>query len=96
MCRKLFHLIFATAISFEILVAIPRFSIKEGSCNTCHVNPTGGALRNDYASLVISSDELAMPTTAALVQLSDPGQLTDHLRIGADPVSYTHLRAHET
>ena len=84
MCRKLFHLIFATAISFEILVAIPRFSIKEGSCNTCHVNPTGGALRNDYASLVISSDELAMPTTAALVQLSDPGQLTDHLRIGAD------------
>ncbi len=71
-------------ISVEILVAIPRFAIKEGSCNTCHVNPTGGALRNDYASLVISPDELAMPKTAALVQLSDPGQLTDHLRIGAD------------
>mgnify|MGYP001239563485 CR=1 FL=1 len=82
--RKLFYLIFATTISFEILIAIPRFAIKEGSCNTCHVNPTGGALRNDYANLVISPDEIAMPKTASLVQLSDPGQLTDHLRIGAD------------
>ncbi len=76
--------ILAMAMGVNFLSAIPRFAIKEGSCNTCHVNPTGGALRNDYASLIISSDELPMPKSAALVQLTDPGQLTDHLRIGAD------------
>jgi len=66
------------------LTAIPRFGIKEGSCNTCHVNPTGGGLRNDYASLIISTDELPLRKTSSLIELDDPGQLTDHIRIGAD------------
>ncbi len=66
------------------LYAIPRFGIKEGSCNTCHVNPTGGGLRNDYASLIISTDELPIRKTSSLIQFNDPGQLTDHIRIGAD------------
>ena len=82
--RRLSRGIITVAVVIELLSAIPRFAIKEGSCNTCHINPNGGALRNDYAGLFISADELPIPKSAKLVQLNDPGQLTDHLRIGAD------------
>lgn len=73
------------ALFMQSLSAIPRFAVKEGaSCNTCHVNPTGGAMRNDYGILITSADELPMPKTASLLAFDDLGQLTDHLRIGAD------------
>lgn len=82
------RLLLRIAISFLLVQsasAIPRFAIKEGaSCNTCHVNPAGGALRNDYGMLITSADELPMPKTGSLITLDDVGQLTDHLRIGAD------------
>jgi hypothetical protein len=81
----LFRKIVISILLVQSASAIPRFAIKEGaSCNTCHVNPAGGALRNDYGMLITSADELPMPKTASLITLDDVGQLTDHLRIGAD------------
>ncbi len=83
--RVLFRKIVISILLVQSASAIPRFAIKEGaSCNTCHVNPAGGALRNDYGMLITSADELPMPKTASLITLDDVGQLTDHLRIGAD------------
>ena len=83
--RRLFHRIAISILLIQSVSAIPRFAIKEGaSCNTCHVNPAGGALRNDYGVLITSADELPMPKTSSLITLDDVGQLTDHLRIGAD------------
>ena len=83
--RRLFRRIAFFFLLVQSVGAIPRFAIKEGaSCNTCHVNPAGGALRNDYGMLITSADELPMSKTSSLITLDDMGQLTDHLRIGAD------------
>ena len=83
--RRLFRRIAFSFLLVQSVGAIPRFAIKEGaSCNTCHVNPAGGALRNDYGMLITSADELPMSKTSSLITLDDMGQLTDHLRIGAD------------
>ena len=46
-------------IIFNLLLALPRFSIETStSCMSCHVNPNGGGMRNDYGSNVFSLDEL--------------------------------------
>ncbi len=55
-----------TIITFFFLAAdaafaLPRFSILTGmSCINCHVNPTGGELRNSYGSSDFTDDHLSM------------------------------------
>lgn len=73
------------------LLAVPRLAVQNGvSCITCHLNPTGGGLRNEYGSSVVSLDEL--PLLSPSKQPAFTGALSDHLRVGMDfrMQSYVH------
>jgi len=65
---------------FTALYGLPRFAVQEGaSCNLCHVDPTGGGLRNDYG-MAVSSAELSKTEKSS----SFTGMITEHLQIGGD------------
>jgi hypothetical protein len=69
----------------QIVWCIPRFAVMNGtSCNLCHVNPAGGALRNDHGTTVFALDELpVVPWQKYAVEEWD-GMLGDRVRIGGD------------
>jgi hypothetical protein len=63
--------------------AEPYLAVQEGyKCNVCHVNPTGGGLRNDfgltYAKVLLPAETI----DNALDSWS--GKITDRLRVGGD------------
>lgn len=61
--------------------AIPRFTAREGTiCGACHVNPSGGGMRNAYGSQVF--ERLNLPVTR-LGKVWGPPEVGP-LRFGAD------------
>ena len=67
------------------LMALPRFSVEEGSsCLSCHVNPTGGGMRNDYGSSVYNLDELTLRKWISNGDENWDGFVTDHIQIGGE------------
>jgi len=60
--------------------ALPRFAIRTGmTCGTCHVNPTGGGMRSEFARNVFARQWLASsPGPAADVDLGE------HVAVGGD------------
>jgi len=63
--------------------AEPYLAVEEGyKCNVCHVNPTGGGLRNDfgltYAKVLLPAETLDNSID------SWSGKITDRLRVGGD------------
>ncbi|MBI2892980.1 MAG: hypothetical protein HYY06_05475 [Deltaproteobacteria bacterium] len=66
--------------------ALPRFALRDGvACSTCHVNPSGGGMRNRYARYVFEPTRLAVgvPGPAALLRPLDV-DIGDTLSFGAD------------
>ncbi|MEA3105575.1 MAG: hypothetical protein QOI88_180 [Gammaproteobacteria bacterium] len=63
--------------------AEPYLAVQEGyKCNVCHVNPTGGGLRNSFG---IQYAKLLLPAqTVAGALDSWTGQLVDNVRVGGD------------
>ena len=44
--------------------AYPRLSVeKSTTCNSCHINPTGGGMRNEFANYTVSLNEFCLPST---------------------------------
>jgi hypothetical protein len=79
--KKVFLLLFI----ISIVTAVPRFAVKNGTtCNQCHVNPTGGAMRNYYGTTVYSTQYLPMERLKQFSNEFYMGLLGDHLRIGGD------------
>jgi len=75
------------------VMALPRYTARYGQdCRLCHVNPTGGGLRNAYATQYLIPEELAAapgraPTTAGGddSEASDTGTLLSlAVSVGAD------------
>jgi len=78
----------------ETVQSVPRLAVQNGfSCVTCHVNPAGGGLRNEYGSSIVSLDEL--PLKPSSKQPVFTGALSNHLRIGADIRLQTYVHSEE-
>ncbi|MBI4509525.1 MAG: hypothetical protein HY698_07795 [Deltaproteobacteria bacterium] len=64
--------------------AIPRFAVREGlPCMACHVNPSGGGMRNRYGRYVFAPTELAAKISLAGKRPLE-ADIGDTLSFGAD------------
>jgi hypothetical protein len=78
-------LIIPLILSINIVFAIPRYAVENGaSCNLCHVNPTGGGLRNDYGNTLFALDELPMRTSESLEKEPWDGFVNEYFQMGGD------------
>ena len=73
------------SISISIVFSLPSYSIEENSgCINCHVNPTGGGMRNDYGSNIYSLDELSIRKWIKSDDKKFDGFIKDNVQIGGD------------
>ncbi len=80
MLRRLVFLIF-----FDFILATPRLALENGAtCATCHINPTGGALRNLHGIEIVSLDELPSRHDDRFYPASYTGIVNEFLRLGGD------------
>ena len=64
------------------LLAIPRYALQNSSsCILCHVNPSGGGLRNDYG-ILYGLDDLTAKVPQKFSSYS--GIILNHIQIGGD------------
>jgi hypothetical protein len=83
--------VLVTALVFIIVALLraapaeaePYLAVQEGyKCNVCHVNPTGGGLRNEFGT---SYSKLLLPAETLDGALDSwTGKITDRLRVGGD------------
>lgn len=80
-------------------LALPRFALMAGTrCASCHVNPTGGQMRNEYGASFFSVDALPVRSSVAAEGEQDStmesdeeeeeftfsAKISDNISIGAD------------
>lgn len=79
----------AGALLPALALAEPYLAVDQGlKCVACHVNPTGGGLRNAYGAVFTQNQLAAYPLPQSVPAWT--GRITDWLRVGTD------LRASET
>ena len=80
---KIIYFVFIIAIN--PLIALPRFALEQGSsCMNCHVNPTGGGMRNDYGSNIYNLEELTVRKWISKGDEDWDGYVTDNIHIGGE------------
>ncbi|MFQ6605546.1 MAG: hypothetical protein ACE5D8_08340 [Fidelibacterota bacterium] len=69
----------------SLMLATPRIALENGTlCSACHINPTGGALRNSHGIEIVSLDELPASDNSRFYPDNYSGILNDFLRVGGD------------
>ena len=72
-------------LSISLVFSLPSYAIEENSgCVNCHVNPTGGVMRNDYGSNIYSLDELAIRKWIKSDDKKFDGFIKDNIQIGGE------------
>ncbi len=81
----LLAVIFTMMACMDAANALPRFSSRTGAkCQSCHVNPSGGGMRQTYG-VQYGRDELPVPTWMEEYSIDDfSTQITEMLSVGAD------------
>jgi hypothetical protein len=74
-----------TAVLVDAASALPRFALQTGAkCQSCHVNPAGGAMRQTFG-MQYGRDRLPLEATSDEVQMEDLTNLISNvLGVGAD------------
>jgi len=81
MMKKYFNIIFLVGVVFSL----PRYSLQEAtSCMSCHVNPTGSGMRNDYGSNIFSLEELPLERYVSEGDEDWDGYINDNIQVGGD------------
>jgi hypothetical protein len=71
--------------------ALPRYTAQYGqSCTLCHVNPTGGGMRTQYASQYIVPEEIASRGWDEAEKENLSPQISPNITIGADLRTLTY------
>ncbi len=66
--------------------ALPRFAVaNETTCNSCHISPTGGGMRNEFGNYSVAYQELALPSSKKLLssRYKSP-RISEALQVGFD------------
>ncbi|MBI2893368.1 MAG: hypothetical protein HYY06_07430 [Deltaproteobacteria bacterium] len=85
---RVFVLLFLLSSSEGAALALPRFAARNaGECIQCHVNPTGGGMRNEYGRNVFEQAILPWSTSA------DPGSWMAPRSLSGDPAADDGVRA---
>ena len=83
MKRILLYFFLWTTLIVQYGFALPRFALMTGAkCGSCHVNPTGGQMRNEYG-ITVSQDKIPLEA----LKDSDfvfSSKLSDNISIGGD------------
>jgi hypothetical protein len=78
-------LLFVLMLSTEISNALPKYASRTGyKCQSCHVNPTGKGMRNEFGS-TYGRDDITLPTYKEFVDYDDiTTKLGPNLSFGGD------------
>jgi hypothetical protein len=84
MSRVLYGIVLLAALLFALPAAAePYIALQTGyKCNVCHVNPTGGGLRNDFGT---TFSKMLLPAETIDTALDKwNGKIGDLVRVGGD------------
>lgn len=71
-------------VFISVILGLPNYAVEQNSnCINCHVNPTGGLMRNDYGSNIYSLDELSIRKWINEDKEFD-GFISDNIQIGGE------------